>query len=118
MTATGLRARLWMRRVADLVALIKVKQTALLLITGFCAYVLTRRWVFAPGEALWMAGGLFFSISGCTALNMVLDRDVDAHMARTSERPLPTGRIRPAEAASLYMLASSLLLTMGTLGYP
>ncbi|MCW5980675.1 MAG: heme o synthase [Bryobacteraceae bacterium] len=38
-----------------------------------------------------LAGGIF-------ALNQYLERDVDARMRRTESRPLPTGRILPAEA--------------------
>ncbi len=45
-----------------------------------------------------MALGLLLSISGCTVLNMLLDRDIDGLMERTACRPLPSGRIRPREA--------------------
>jgi protoheme IX farnesyltransferase len=85
-------------RVRDFWVLVKGRQTVLLLITGFCAYVLTRGLPFDPLEAVWMVDGLFLSISGCTALNMVLDQDVDARMGRTADRPLPAGRIRLLEA--------------------
>jgi protoheme IX farnesyltransferase len=85
-------------KLADYWHLIKFRQTALLLITGFCAYVLTRGLPFDPLEAVVMAIGLLFSISGCTALNMLLDRDIDAQMGRTVARPLAAGRMRPLEA--------------------
>ena len=32
------------------------------------------------------------------AINMWYDRDIDAIMSRTAKRPIPTGRIEPAEA--------------------
>jgi heme O synthase-like polyprenyltransferase len=35
--------------------------------------------------------GLFAAISSTTAPNMVFDYDVDARMARTTDRPLPSG---------------------------
>lgn len=38
------------------------------------------------------------SVGGVTALNMYLDRDVDALMKRTSGRPIPSGRLTVAEA--------------------
>ncbi len=66
-----------------------------------------------------MTAGLLLSISGCTVLNMLLDRDIDARMERTSARPLPAGRIRPLEAGifggllSLAGLALSFTLDLG-----
>ncbi len=97
MTAETLPKLLWTRRLADYWSLTKAKQTTLLLFTGLCGYLLSRG---SPSlsTALAMAGGLFLSISGCTALNMLLDRDIDAQMERTACRPLPAGRIRPVEA--------------------
>jgi len=86
-------------RLADYKALIKIRQTALLLITGFCAYTLTQGLPFDPAEAVGMIGGLLLSISGCTALNMLIDRDIDARMGRTGDRPLAAGRMRPLDGA-------------------
>jgi protoheme IX farnesyltransferase len=94
-------------RIGALVALTKQKQTLLLLVTGVGAYALTL-----PGTIVWpqlLLGGaaLWLSVSGCTVLNMVLDRDIDAKMARTAARPLPMGEI-PVRSATLYGLALSL----------
>jgi protoheme IX farnesyltransferase len=85
-------------RVGDFWALVKGRQTLLLLFTGFCAYALTQGLPLDPVKALWMGAGLLFSISGCTALNMLLDRDIDARMERTADRPLAAGRVQPYEA--------------------
>ena len=90
--------RVKVARVGDFWALVKSRQTVLLVTTGFCAYALTRGLPFDPLEAIWMAGGLLLSISGCTVLNMLMDRDVDGQMERTAGRPLPAGRVRPLEA--------------------
>jgi len=86
-------------RLVDYWSLIKSLQTALLLVTAVCAYTLTRGLPFDPREGTLMALGLLLSISGCTVLNMLLDRDIDGLMGRTASRPLPAGRIRPFEAA-------------------
>ena len=85
-------------KLADYWYLIKFRQTALLLITGFCSYALAQGLPLDPLEAVGMAIGLLFSISGCTVLNMLSDRDVDAQMGRTTDRPLAAGRMRPFEA--------------------
>ena len=106
------RRRVALTRLADFWALTKSLQTALLLITGFCAYTLTQGLPFDPLQATWMATALLLSISGCTALNMLLDRDIDALMRRTADRPLPAGRIRPFEARAFGVLLSALGLAL------
>ncbi len=88
-------------------ALTKPLQTALLLVTGVCAYALSRPGTVAWGELLAAALALTGAIAGCTALNMVLDRDIDARMGRTTRRPLPAGRMS-VRAAVLFGLALSL----------
>ena len=85
-------------KLADYWYLIIFRQTALLLITGFCSYALAQGLPLDPLEAVGMAIGLLFSISGCTILNMLLDRDIDAQMGRTVARPLAAGRMQPLEA--------------------
>ncbi len=92
------------------VSLTKPLQTLLLLVTGTCAYALSLpgqiRWAEMLGGALALAG----AIAGCTALNMVLDRDIDAQMGRTTRRPLPS-RLVSVRAAVLF----GLLLSLGGL---
>jgi protoheme IX farnesyltransferase len=95
-------------RAGDFWALIKSRQTALLVTTGVCAYTLTRGLPFDPLEAVWMAAGLLLSISGCTVVNMLMDRDIDAQMERTADRPLPAGRVRPPEAGVFGGLLSAM----------
>jgi len=93
-------------RAAALVALTKQRQSVLLLVTAVGAYALSM-----PGAIRWpdlVSGSiaLWLSVSGCTALNMVLDRDIDAKMARTSGRPLPMGEITPRVAAGFGLVLS------------
>ncbi len=45
--------------------------------------------------------------AGANALNQVLERDVDARMRRTAERPLPSGRLRTGEALAFGVLAAA-----------
>ena len=45
--------------------------------------------------------GIGLVIGGATALNQVIERDADARMLRTQERPLPTHRIRVGEGLAI-----------------
>jgi 4-hydroxybenzoate polyprenyltransferase len=53
--------------------------------------------------ALFLVGAVLMRGAGCT-FNDLIDRDVDAKVARTRGRPLPSGQVSPA-AAVLFMLA-------------
>ncbi len=85
-------------RFKDWVALLKLRQTALLTITGVSSYVLTCGPLFNPLLAVWVAAALGLTIGGCTVLNMWVDRDIDALMERTAGRPLAAGRITAGQA--------------------
>ncbi len=87
-------------------ALTKPLQTLLLLITGVCAYALSRPGTVAWGELAAAALALTGAVAGCTVLNMILDRDIDARMGRTVRRPLPAGRVS-VRAALMFGLALS-----------
>ena len=91
--------------------LIKSMQTGLLLVTGFTGYISSR-----PLEIEWqiiigLIGSLFLTISGSTVLNMVYDRDIDARMNRTAQRPLPAGKVTTKEALVLGSMLSLIGLT-------
>jgi protoheme IX farnesyltransferase len=93
-------------------ALTKPLQTLLLLVTGVCAYALSRPGAILWGELVAAALALMGAVAGCTVLNMVLDRDIDARMGRTARRPLPTGHIsvRSALMFGLALSVSGLVL--------
>jgi len=86
--------------------LIKSLQTGLLLITGLAGYMSARCPVMNMTSLLALGGSLLLSVSGSTALNMWYDRDIDAKMPRTSNRPLSTGETKPREALIFGLLLS------------
>ncbi len=102
-------------RLKDYWALTKFLQTALLVVTGVSAYALTAGLPLDPRETLGAAAALYLSVSGCTVLNMLLDKDIDARMERTANRPLPAGRVGDGEALGLGIGLSvvGLLLAFG-----
>src|SRR5689334_21002828 len=87
-----------MSRVSAYVALTKPRIIELLLVTTLPTMVVAQRglpplWLMA----VTMAGGTL-AAGGANAINMVVDRDIDAQMKRTQNRPLVTGAVTPANA--------------------
>lgn len=89
--------------------LVKSLQTGLLLLTGFAGYVSARCPVMTFWTTAQLLGSMFLAIAGSTILNMVFDRDIDARMDRTCNRPIPNGRVGVSAAARLG-------LSMGAIG--
>lgn len=88
--------------------LIKSLQTGLLLLTGIAGYMSSRCPVTHFSTLVAVAGSLFLAISGSTVLNMWYDRDLDASMHRTCQRPIPSGKVNPREALRLGIALSAL----------
>ena len=107
---TVLDARMALVRVStrDLLELTKPRITLLIVLTALLGFVLAGGTFGLTAIAL-LAGTALVS-SGSSALNQVLERESDASMRRTENRPLPAGRLRPAEA-----LFWGLLLSVGGL---
>src|SRR5207247_6781505 len=66
--------------------------------------------------ALTCVGG-YLSAGGAGAVNHWYDRDIDARMSRTSDRPVPAGRVAPAAALwfGIGLAAASFVLMAATL---
>jgi protoheme IX farnesyltransferase len=81
--------------------LIKSRQTLMLTLTGLAGYLCQPA---SPPDLFRfasLAGSLLMTISGCTVLNMLLDRDIDRQMTRTHTRPLAAGQVNPQTALFL-----------------
>lgn len=79
--------------IKEYLVLIKPRQTALLVVTGWAGFSSASCPVVGWQLSLAIIGSLFLAISGCTIFNMVYDRDLDKIMGRTQKRPLSTGTI-------------------------
>ena len=91
----------------DYVALTKPRIMSLLLVTGFCGMIAGARGWPGTGTATAAMSGLALACGGASALNHVLDRDIDPLMGkRTSSRPVASGRV-PASRALEFGLALS-----------
>ncbi len=88
----------FVRRVADVVELVKPRLVVMILITTAAGFYLgaqqTVDWLLCLHTLI----GSGLTAGGVLGLNQYLERDVDAQMKRTQERPLPDGRMKPLEA--------------------
>ncbi|MFF5281027.1 heme o synthase [Streptomyces sp. NPDC013171] len=84
-------------RVKAFVALTKPRIIELLLITTVPVMFLAEQGVPNLWLVLATCFGGYLSAGGANALNMYIDRDIDALMDRTSQRPLVTGVLTPRE---------------------
>lgn len=79
------------------VALTKPRIIELLLITTVPVMFLAEQAVPSIWLVLATCFGGYLSAGGANALNMYIDRDIDALMDRTAQRPLVTGMVSPRE---------------------
>src|SRR5262249_61554622 len=99
--------------VADYVEILKPRVMSLVVFTGVVGLAL------APGHLhpLLAAVAILCIAVGAGAagaINMWYDRDIDAVMRRTADRPLPAGRMLPGEALGFgTVLAVGAVLVMG-----
>jgi len=104
-----------MARVRAYVELGKPRITAMVLLTTAVGLAL------APGKVstvtlLASLAGMALVVAGANALNMLLERDTDAKMARTRRRPLPSGRLEPEAALKFGVATAALSVPVLTFG--
>ena len=97
----------------DYFALLKPRVMSLVVFTGFAGLFAapgSLHWLLAAVAVLCIAVGA----GAAGAINMWYDRDIDAMMARTRDRPIPGGRVAPDEALTFgVVLAIAAVLLMG-----
>lgn len=91
-------------RLRGYVALTKPRIVELLLVTTVPTMVVAARGLPSGGLVLATLVGGTLAAGGANAMNMVVDRDIDAVMHRTRHRPLVTGAMTP-RAALTFALA-------------
>src|SRR5512145_2278623 len=92
--------------------LAKLRIVLLLLFTTLTAMVIAAEGVPAWSILLPTLLGGALAAAGSSAINQYLDRDMDAKMARTARRPIPSGRVEPINALifGLALVAWSVLI--------
>ena len=99
----------------DYVTLTKPRIMSLLVLTSVCAMIAAAHGApgVAPLAALVLGGAL--ACGGASALNHVLDRDIDQLMGpRTASRPVAAGRISPGRATAFGLVLSALAFAVLT----
>jgi heme o synthase len=96
----------------DYVTLTKPRIMTLLLLTGAAGMFVGAHGVPPLGTFAVTMGGLALACGGASALNHVLDRDLDRLMRRTGHRPVAEERVSPARALEfgLALMAFSFVL--------
>ena len=105
----------WREVVRDYITLTKPRIMSLLVLTSVCAMVAAAGGspALVPLLALVIGGAL--ACGGASALNHVLDRDIDRLMGpRTASRPVAAGRISPARAVAFGVALSALAFVLLT----
>lgn len=90
--------------VRDYWDLLKPRVMVLVVFTGFAGLALAWEVTGAHIHPVLAATAVLciaMAAGAAGAINMYLERDIDALMVRTQDRPLPAGRVDPAEALAL-----------------
>ena len=97
----------------DYVTLTKPRIMSLLVLTAVCAMVAGAGGAPAPVALIALVVGGALACGGASALNHVLDRDIDQLMGpRTASRPVAAGRISPVRATVFGLVLSALAFAL------
>lgn len=95
----------------DYLELCKPRVVALMVLTAIVAMLLASPTEITPWHAIIFGGiGIALSAAAGGTINHLIDRRIDAIMARTKQRPLPSGRVKLSHAIAL--AASLTLISM------
>ena len=87
-------------RLAAFVEMTKPRLNVMVLVTVATGFYLGARGASNPSTLSLTMLGTALVAGGASVLNQFFERSRDARMRRTAGRPLPTGRVSPAEAAA------------------
>lgn len=103
-------------RPTDFVALAKPRLNMLVIASALAGYVMGGGGTASPLLLFCLLVGTALVAGGASAFNQVIEREPDALMRRTRQRPLPDGRLHPAESlvfATVLSLSGLLVLAAG-----
>ncbi|OUX36918.1 MAG: protoheme IX farnesyltransferase [Candidatus Pelagibacter sp. TMED273] len=103
-----------MQVVNNYLEMMKFRISMLVMLTGYLGFYLGLRSegllsINYYDKLVYLLIGMFLSSSGCAVLNQYLEKDFDAQMKRTKNRPIPSNRVLPLNA----LLFGSILCVFG-----
>ena len=103
-----------MQVVNNYLEMMKFRISMLVMLTGYLGFYLGLRSqgllsINFYDKLVYLLIGMFLSSSGCAVLNQYLEKDFDAQMKRTKNRPIPSKRVLPLNA----LLFGSILCVFG-----
>ncbi len=87
-------------RMQDYVQLTKFRLSSLVVFSAVMGYLIATGSQFSWASIILLSLGGFLVTGASNALNQVIEKDTDKLMDRTSDRPLPAGRMSVSEAIS------------------
>ena len=109
---SGREAALPFTRFGDYLQLSKPRIAAMGMVAVAVGYFVGCKGAFSLGELLSACFGIASVAISCSFLNQWYEQDTDRRMSRTADRPVPRGRVRPAE-----VLGVGLLLMVAGVGW-
>src|SRR5262245_30010797 len=107
-------------RLADYLQLIRPRLSGMALLTVATGAILASggapNWPVVVNALV----GAALVAAGASAVNQWMERDADAHMQRTKDRPLPAGRLQPVEVLGVGIgsAVGGVIYLAATLVYP
>ena len=106
-------------RPADFVALAKPRLNLLVIASALAGYIMAGGSTSNAVVLISMLAGTALVAGGASAFNQIIEREPDGLMRRTRLRPIPDGRLQPAEAtvfATVLSAAGLVILAAGANG--
>ena len=102
--------------VNDFLVLIKFRIGLMVVFSTSVGYVLGMGYISDPIHIFHVLFATFLTTSGTGVLNQFMERERDARMGRTADRPLPAGRIAPELACWFGLILSGMgIIYLGVL---
>jgi protoheme IX farnesyltransferase len=82
----------------DYAMLVKLRLSLLVVFTSVIGYLIASNGAFSWTHLIMLSVAGLLTSGAANALNQTLEKDYDIHMARTQDRPVAAGRMKPSEA--------------------